>query len=87
MHAQPTNELRAARDCGRRQDSASPHEKAADGRALPIDGPDHVVCVTRTSAQRLIATEKWLSLEAVNAGARYGAKHGVRQACRMFKPE
>jgi hypothetical protein len=62
-------------------------KKAADGRALPIDGPDHVVCVTRTSAQRLIATEKWLSLEAVNAGARYGAKHGVRQACRMFKPE
>jgi hypothetical protein len=57
MHAQPTNELLTARDCAAAVDSASVHElrllmaSPAHGRARPRN------IVTRTSAQRLIATE------------------------------
>lgn len=57
MHAQPTNELLAARDCADARTPLRRMKEAADGRALPVDRPDHVPLVTRTSAQRLIATE------------------------------
>jgi hypothetical protein len=57
MHAQPTNELLAARDCADAMDSASVHEMRLlmASPALGWARPRNIV--TRTSAQRLIATE------------------------------
>ena len=86
VHARAANANEGARctRLRRRHVSARVHEKeAADARALPMKGPDHVACYTHVCPAADCDREGH-SLGAVNAGARSSKR--LRATCRPGLP-